>query len=134
MRKPRDSVDRQFGRGLQSLCGGGGAVMKITSTPSEEKLATAIERLDRPPPGWFVISVMRRDDTRKLDWVTLMTDVHLDDLKRCTCDFPALFYVHPDDYRPGSRTARQCWVNIRGKHRNIDAAWDALEAMMATRH
>jgi hypothetical protein len=63
-----------------------------------------------------------------------MIDVHPDDLKNCTCDFPALLYVHPNDYRPGHRAARQCWVRIPGKHRNQDAAWDALENMIATRH
>jgi len=61
---------------------------------------TAIEYLDRPVPGWFVLDVVRKE-TRKWNWVALMVDVHPDDLKTCTCDFPALFYVHPRDYRPG---------------------------------
>ena len=94
---------------------------------------TAIEYLDRPVPGWFVLDVVRKE-TRKWNWVALMVDVHPDDLKTCTCDFPALFYVHPRDYRPGARTARQCWVRIPGKHRNWDAAWDTLQELMATRH
>jgi hypothetical protein len=34
----------------------------------------------------------------------------------------------------GSRTAHEAWVRIPGKHRNRDAAWDALEDMIATRH
>ena len=25
-------------------------------------------------------------------------------MNRCTCEFPALFYVHPNDYRPRERT------------------------------
>jgi hypothetical protein len=59
--------------------------------------------LDRPPPGWFAVDVMRRNDTRKWDWVALMIDVDPDDLKSCTCDFPARFYVHPKEYRPEGR-------------------------------
>lgn len=62
---------------------------------------TAIEYFDRPPLGWFALDVMR-NEARKRDWVALMVDVHPDDLKTCTCDFPALFYVHPKDYRPGT--------------------------------
>jgi hypothetical protein len=54
-----------------------------------------------------------------------MVDVHPDDLKNFTCDFPALFYVDPKDYRPGVRTARQRWVIIPGKHRKRDAALNA---------
>jgi hypothetical protein len=92
-----------------------------------------IAELDRPPPGWFALDVMKKDG-RKWDWVALMVDVPPDDLKTRTCAFPALFYVHPKDYRPGSRTARQCWVLVPGKHRNWEAAWDALHELMATRH
>jgi hypothetical protein len=32
------------------------------------------------------------------------------------------------------RTAREAWVRVPGKHRNKDAAWAALENMIATRH
>ena len=47
----------------------------------------------------------------------------------------AFLYVHPNEYRPdGSRTAREAWVRVPGKHRNRDAAWEALEEMIATRH
>jgi hypothetical protein len=63
-----------------------------------------------------------------------MVDVDPDDLKNCACDFPALFYVNPKDYLPGKRRARQCWVKIPGKHRNRDAAWDALQDVIAARH
>jgi hypothetical protein len=94
---------------------------------------TTIEYLDRPPAGWFALDVMRKE-ARKWDWVVLMVDVHPDDLKTCTCDFPALLYVHPKDYRPGERKAQQRWVRVPGKHRNKDAAWDAVEGMMVTRH
>ena len=61
----------------------------------------------------------RRDEVgsgRKWDWVALMIDVDPDDLKNCTCDF------------------LQRWVRVPGKHRNQDAAWDALQNMTATRH
>jgi hypothetical protein len=78
-------------------------------------MVQAIEYLDRPALGWFALAVMRKE-ARKWNWVALMIDVHPD-------DFPALY-----------RTARQCWVRIPGKHRNEDAAWDALQELMATRH
>jgi hypothetical protein len=94
--------------------------------------AHLIEIVDRPPSGWFALDVVRR--ARKRDWVALMIDVNPDDLKTCTCDFPALFYVRPNEHRPGDRIARQRWVRVPGKHRNKDAAWDALEDMMPTRH
>jgi hypothetical protein len=96
---------------------------------------TAVKYLDLPPADWFVLDVMRCDENpRGRDWAALMVDVDPDQLKNCTCDFPARFYVHPDRYRPGFRTARQCWVRVAGKHRSRTAAWDALENMMATRH
>jgi hypothetical protein len=94
---------------------------------------TTIKYLDRPPAGWFALDVMRKE-ARKWDWVVLMIDVDPDDLKGYVCDFPALFYVHPKDYRPGERKAQQRWVRVPGKHRNHDAAWDAVEEMIATRH
>jgi hypothetical protein len=94
---------------------------------------TAIEYLDRPQTGWFALDVVRRDK-RKWDWVALMVDVHPDDLKHCLCR-TAFLYVNPKEYKPdGSRTAHEVWVRIPGKHRNWEAAWDALEDMMATRH
>jgi hypothetical protein len=94
-----------------------------------------VEYLDQPPLGWFVLDVVRRDEhSRGRDWAALMVDVDPDDLKNCEVEFPALFYVHPKDYRPGFQKASQCWVRIVGKHRNRTAAWNALEGMMATRH
>jgi hypothetical protein len=44
--------------------------------------------IDRPPPGWFVLSIMRTE-WRKWDWVALMVD------------------VDPDDHCSGERPARQ---------------------------
>lgn len=70
--------------------------------------------LDRPPAGWFTLEVMRADGRRRLDWVALMIDAHPDDFK---------------NYRV--ETAREAWVRVPGKHKNRDAAFDALEAMLA---
>jgi hypothetical protein len=96
--------------------------------------STMIEYLDQPPPGWFALDVMKAGSGRKWDWCALMIDVHPDQLKHCLCK-TAFLYVHPNEYQPdGSRTAREAWVHIPGKHRNKDAAWDALEDMLATRH
>jgi hypothetical protein len=36
------------------------------------------EYLDHPPPGWFVLDVMKKE-SRKRDWVALMIDVDPDD-------------------------------------------------------
>jgi hypothetical protein len=35
-----------------------------------------------------------------------MVDVDPDDLKKCACEFPALFYVNPKEYCPGYRRVR----------------------------
>jgi hypothetical protein len=40
----------------------------------EDEAMKAIEYLDRPPAGLFVLEVMRRE-ARKRDWVALMIDV-----------------------------------------------------------
>jgi hypothetical protein len=88
--------------------------------------------LDRPPAGWFPLNVMRKEEGRKWDWVALMVDVDPDNLKYCACDFPALFFVHPDEWRPAEgRVAHQAYVRVSGKHRNADAAWEAIHEMMA---
>ncbi len=77
---------------------------------------STFETLDRPPAGFFPLRVMR-EQWRKWDWVVLMID------------------VHPDEFRLGEgRKAREAWVRIPGKHRNRDAAWAALENIIATRH
>lgn len=94
---------------------------------------TAVEYLSGPAPGWFALDVMREGERRR-DWVALMVDVDPDELKTCVCEFPALFYVHPKEYRPGSRKVQQRWLRIPGKPKNKDAAWDALENLLATRH
>ena len=74
------------------------------------------EYLDRPPPGWFVLDVMRAK-ARSRHWTALMLDVDPDN--------------HPKQWPPDMRSA---FVRIPGKHQNRDAAWDALEDMRATRH
>ena len=89
--------------------------------------------LDRAPPGWFALDVMRQHP-RKRDRVALMVSVDPNDLKHCTCDFPALFYVHPDDYRPGDSVARQCWLRIPGRHKDRESAMHSLQDVMAQRH
>jgi hypothetical protein len=94
---------------------------------------TRPEYLDRVPPGWFVLAVMK-GDSHKWDWVALIVDVALDDLKHCQCAFPALFFVNPNDYNPGLRKVHQAKVRIPGKHKNRDLAWDALEELTNTRH
>ena len=77
---------------------------------------SAIENFDSPPPGWFVLEVLRAE-SRKWDWSALMID------------------VDPDEYIAGRIAAcRSCFVRIAGKHKNRDAAWAALEEMMSTRH
>jgi hypothetical protein len=107
--------------------------LKIVDARAEEPTVGKIEYLDQPVAGWFPLDVMRETE-RKWDWVALMIDVAPEDLKTYACDFPALFYVHPKEYRPGPRKAQQRLVRIPGKHRNKEAAWDALDALMATRH
>jgi hypothetical protein len=92
-----------------------------------------LEYLDPPAPGWFVLDVMRKKQ-RGWDWVALMVDVDPEDLQNCICEFPALFFVHPNDYRPGDRVAHQSWLRIPGKHKSRESAWRALQDSMLTRH
>jgi hypothetical protein len=81
-------------------------------------MSKTIEYLDRPPIGWFVLDVMKTGrDGCKRDWAALMIDMHPDEFKRCVW-----------------KKAREAFVRIPGKHRNRDAALDALEDMLATRH
>lgn len=72
---------------------------------------TATEYLDRPPPRCFVLDVMPKSE-HATDWVALFVD----------------------DHNLLGNTAREYWVRIPGEHTNRDTAWDALQAMMATRH
>jgi hypothetical protein len=90
-----------------------------------------LEESDKPPAGWFLLDVVKKTRSRKWDWFALMVDVDPNDLKYYTCDVPALFYVHPDEHRPGEHgPARQCCVSIPGKHRNREAAWDAVHQLI----
>ena len=73
-----------------------------------------LKELDRPPPGWFVLDVIR-EKSRTWVWVALMLD------------------IDPEEHRLG-RPGCGCWVRIPGKHKSRDAACDALQDMMATRH
>lgn len=77
----------------------------------------AVTYVDRPPAGWFVLDVMQREHGSQ-EWAALMIDVDPDDFGN---------YNH-------RAPARGCWVAIPGKHGDRDAAYDALEEMMATRH
>jgi len=70
-----------------------------------------IEYLDRPPSGWRVLDVMR-SSAGVSDWVALMVDGPTESW----------------------RWRRECWVTIAGSHISREAALDALQAMMATRH
>jgi hypothetical protein len=36
-------------------------------------MRTAIEYLDRPPTGWFLLDVVR-EEARKWDWIALMIE------------------------------------------------------------
>lgn len=89
-----------------------------------------LKKLLRPPPGWFVLDIMRKQ-SRKWDWIALMVDVEPASLKYCHCDLPALLYVDPAEYDPAERQARQCWVDIPGKHNSWEAARDAIRVEMA---
>jgi hypothetical protein len=79
---------------------------------------TDLNYLDRPPAGWHVLDVMRRSSRRKWDWVALMID------------------VDPDDFlaRRADTSSPECWVRIPGKHRTREAACEALQDLLATRH
>lgn len=108
--------------------------MKISTTP-DPVVQKTIEYLDCLTPRWLVLDVMRAgNSSRGRSWVALMVDVDPNDLKTCVCEFPTLLYVHPDEHRPSTRIAHQRWFRIPGKYRNRDAAYDALEEMMQTRH
>ena len=90
-----------------------------------------IPTLNSPPPGWFILDVMQAE-RKRTQWVALMIDVDPDVLKYCKAKV-AFLYVHPKEYQP-TRTLREAWVPIAGKYKTRDAAWDALEEMMQTRH
>jgi hypothetical protein len=78
-----------------------------------------VEYCDCVPDGdWHVIDVLRTKD-RGWDWTAWLTDVDPDEFQRC--------------YNEG-RKVQDRWLRIPGKHRSRDAALDALENMIATRH
>ncbi len=106
----------------------------MNATNIQHRLGNAehIDTVDRPPAGWFVLDVLRAD-ARKWDWIALVIDTDPDEMKNCVCPPPLFLYVHPKEYRPGSHTVRQCRVRVPGKHRNADAAWDALQDMLEAR-
>jgi hypothetical protein len=76
---------------------------------------TMIEYIDRPPGGFHPLDVMQQK-TRSLYWVALLIDVHPEDFKACACQ------------------CQQRRLRIPGKHKTWDEAWEALQAMIATRH
>ena len=77
------------------------------------------EYLDRPPTGWFVLSVMRTKSCG-WDWVALMIDINPD-----ADEFEKRALLDP---------GHSCWVRIAGKHKSSASAHDALVDMRATRH
>jgi hypothetical protein len=100
-------------------------------------MSTQSDRLkyvDRLPSGWFALDVMpARAGKRCQDWTALLIDVHPDDLKHYQCEV-AFLYVDPEDYKPGSRKARERWFRVPGKYTSREDAWEALWEMMKTRH
>jgi hypothetical protein len=83
------------------------------------KATRQITFLDRLPPGWFTLAVMKAAFSgRKWDWCAFIIDVDPDEFKRDG------FYKAP----------QEAWVRIPGKHRSLDDAWDAWDDMLATRH
>jgi hypothetical protein len=74
-----------------------------------------IEYLDRPPPGWHVLDILRTRERGR--WCAYMVD------------------FDPDtSIWPPRSARRRCWVRIPGKHRSRALACAALDDMLATRH
>lgn len=75
--------------------------------------------VDVPPPGWWILDVMRKD-SRRIDegWVALLIDTD-----------PDIFCAGLDRHK---RT-QSCWLDL-GKCRSRDAAWERAEQLMATKH
>jgi hypothetical protein len=78
-----------------------------------------LEIVNQTPAGWFPLDVMLETDGSKGRWVALMIDFDPGD---------------PKEYRPWPHRAQQLWLRIPGKHKNKNAAWDALQDIMETRH
>ena len=84
--------------------------------------------------GWFAGrgAPLRRDNfsapshslqtVQFYPWQTL----HLWWMSQCTRNFEIYGLLI------GNRTAKEAWVRIPGKHRNADAAWDAMQGMIST--
>jgi hypothetical protein len=87
---------------------------------SERPTYPGVQILDRLPPDWFVLGVMREKWPR-WDWVIIMSNCPQEDHER----FRRL--IASDDLQGGI-------IRIPGKHRNEDAAWDAAQALLATWH
>ena len=111
MKKPPKSTKRA----VDSFDDVSATGQRPTESPLREPRET--EYFDRPPPGWFVLDVMRRSMDSNWDWSALMVSVDPND---------------PDDLK--RIQSRGGFVRIPGKHRSRNAAWDTLDAMMATRH
>ncbi len=79
----------------------------------------AIEFIDRPPHGWFLVGVEKKN-SRNWDWCAYMIDTD-----------PEVVSGRPHWL---NRAVGRCWVSIPGKHRNRDGAMTALQDMLATRH
>ena len=86
---------------------------------------TPIEYLDRAPAGCFALAVAKIDEN---SWGALMIDVPPDQLQRLT----AFLYVDPDE--SDEYPVREAWLRVPGQHVSKEAAWDALQDMLATRH
>ncbi len=92
--------------------------------------------IDRPPVGWHASYVTKADDSGNGDWVALLIDVPVDQLKYCRSRIArdcTSIRVSTDRTQAALR-ARQAFVRVPGKHRSKDAAWAALEDLLATRH
>jgi hypothetical protein len=81
----------------------------------------SIEILDRPPLGWFLLEV-RRKTKRQWDWVALVGNID----------------PESEAFREWQEKGRGLchleWVRIPGKHRTLEAAWEAFGDLTATRH
>jgi len=78
----------------------------------------ATPTLDRLPDGdWYVLSICKRT-ARGREWVALLIDVD----------------PESEDWPQGCRKSRECWFNIPGRHKDRDAAWQAMADACETRH
>jgi len=80
-------------------------------------MVVAVETLEHLSGEWFVLDVMRRE-ARTRQWTALLIDMDPED----------------EDWRRGHRKASEAWFHIPGRHKSRDDAWEALAALVATRH